>query len=72
MACNECYEAFRPGESMRVLVDDGVQLVICKRPGPWRFEYRYYFYAEGGGVAQIPTEGTWLLEPGERVVTDGL
>lgn len=72
MTCNECDDAFRPGASMRVLVDDGVQLVICKRPGPWRFEYRYYMYAEGGGVTQIPSEGTWRLDPGERVVTDGL
>lgn len=72
MACSECYEAFRPGETMRVLVDDGVQLVICKRPGPWRFEHRYYFFAEGGGIAEIPTEGTWLLEHGERVVIHGL
>ena len=72
MACGECYEAFRPGTSMRVLVDDGVQLVICKRPGPWRLEHRYYLYTDVGGVDSIPTEGTWILDRGERVVTDGL
>jgi hypothetical protein len=57
---------------MRVLMDDDVQLVICKRHGPWRFEHRYFMYFDGGGVASIPADGTWVLDPGERVVTGGL
>ncbi len=69
----DCFQFTAGNQTVYVLndVEEGIQIFIIRRPGPFRLPFKCAFSFEDCGMECIPKDGTYLLDRNERALGYG-